>query len=467
MSTLYPILLLCAYSPLPLLPPLLPSQLLCRDANKARDFTLEPGTRVTTDPNVILDDPEIDVIVEVIGGTGSPARELVLGAASRGKHVVTANKALLAEALLDVRKSFSSRRQLGYEAAVAGGVPIIRAMQESLLPDSITRVAGIMNGTTNYIMTAMAAEGRSYTDALKGAQAAGFAEADPTADVEGLDARNKLVLLTQLAFGVYVPPARVRTTGITGVTAFDVTSAASAGFAVKLLGVSELFDATAATTAVVEGETKVEVEAEVSSSTPSSAVSATGKPALRKRLLDVFISPALVPLRSSLGETGGAGNIVLVDSESLGTSTFAGAGAGRYPTALSVVADLMAIARGTNSKRAFPRPPPAKVGLSIKPSDSFERNFYVRAPAALADLLSVALWRQGRFITPCGGTGAPGGKDEGVKAFLVDASARELASLIKRAAKKIVGNGDDADAAAILLSKQVALYPVIGAVKNV
>lgn len=433
------------------------AQLLCRDVAKRRDFEVEPGTSVTADPLAVLDDPEIDIVVEVIGGTGAPARDLVFGAAARGKHVVTANKALLADALPDVRRAFSSRRQLGFEAAVAGGVPVIRAMQESLLVDSVTGVAGIMNGTTNYCLSAMASEGKSYGDVLAAAQAAGFAEADPTADVEGFDARNKLVLLTQLAFGTWVPPARVRTTGITGVTAFDMAAAAAGGFTIKLLGVSELFDEGGGA-AVGDAAAAANVAA---AAPPSSNPSVDGAPPLRRRLLDIFVSPALVPVNSALGRTGGALNLVQVDSAALGRTTFAGAGAGRFPTANSIVADLFAIAKGTNAKRPFPRAPPAKVGLALKPSDAREHTFFVRGPARLADLLSVALWRQGRSVSPCGVPDATANPDK-VKAFLVVASARELTSLIRRAARKVAG--EDAAAAASAendLVAQVATYQVV------
>lgn len=317
-------------------------------------------------------------------------------------------------------------------------------MQESLLVDSITGIAGIMNGTTNYCLTAMASEGKSYGDVLAAAQAAGFAEADPTADVEGLDARNKLVLLTQLAFGTWVPPARVRTTGITGVTAFDMAAAAAGGFTIKLLGVSELFD---------------ESSADGGAAAPMSDLSGDAPPLLRKRFLDIFVSPALVPINSPLGRTGGALNLVQVDSTALGRTTFSGAGAGRFPTANSIVADLLAIAKGTNAKRPFPRAPPSKVGLAIKPSDAREHTFFVRGPAPLANLLSVALWRQGRSVSPCG---VPDENPDKYKAFLVDASARELTSLIRRAARKVAG-ADASEAGSVEddLVAQVATYQVV------
>lgn len=408
--------------------------LLCRDVARARDFSPEAHTAVTSDASAVLSDPEIDIVVEAIGGTGSPARELVLGAAAAGKHVVTANKALLAAALPEVRRAFPSKRvALGYEASVAGGVPVIRALTHSLLGDSPEAVWGIMNGTTNFILSAMAGTGKPFAEALAAAQAAGFAEADPTGDVEGHDARNKLVLLTQLAYGVWVPPAQVRTTGIAGVTPFDVAAAAAQGFAVKLLGVSRLFPG---------GE-------------------ASGK---RRLLLDAFVSPALVPLGSPMAGTGGAQNFINVDSPALGRVGFCGPGAGRDATATSILADMVAIARGTHSPRPFPRPPPARLGLSVKPSAALRRDTYVRAPAKLAELLSVALWRQGRAVTPCGApaaAAAAASAADGAKAFRVHASAAELESLVARGAKKVCGAGPLGEKDAEALAAQVALFPVV------
>jgi homoserine dehydrogenase len=405
---------------------------------------VEPGTVVTADVNAVLDDEELDIVVEVIGGTGYPASDLVLKSAARGKSVVTANKALLAHALPSVRRAFNSRRRaLGFEASVAGGIPIIRALQHSLLPDSITSVQGILNGTSNFILSSMAG-GKPFAQALGEAQQAGFAEADPTADVEGHDAANKLVLLTQLAFGHYVPPPQVRTLGITGITPFDVHAALASGFAIKHLGVSTLFDAPrgAAVAAAVEGGGE-----------------GPAAPRLQRRLLDVFVSPALVPLGSPLATTGGAGNLVQVDSLALGRTSYGGAGAGREPTANSVLADLVAIAKRTVPSRPFPRPPPARVGLSVKPSPTLQREMFVRGPAPLANLLSAALWRQGRDFAPCSGGSGGGGSSGGavVKAFRVDASAAELASLIARAARK-VGGGAEAEAQ---LVKDTVFYPII------
>jgi len=395
----------------------------------------------------VIDDPDIDIVVEVIGGTGSPARDLVMDSGRAGKAVVTANKALLADSLPELRKVFNSRkRALGYEASVAGGVPIIRVLQQSILPDSVTSIQGILNGTTNFILSGMAGGGKSYAQVLQEAQRAGFAETDPTADVEGHDARNKLVLLTQLAYGLWVPPAAVRTVGITGITPFDVAAAASAGYAIKLLGVSTLFDPPSRATA--DSSSSLE---------KSSSEEEVAPKAQRKLLLDMFVSPTLVPLSSPLGSTGGAGNLVQVDSQALGRTSYGGAGAGREPTANSVLADLVGIARGCMSGRPFPRPPPARVGLSIRQSTALRREMFVRGPAAVTNLLSVALWRQGRTFSPCNIEGEGGG--DTIKAFRVHASYGELQSLISRAASKVAKSGGQEEVDAVV--QQVAVYPVM------
>ena len=391
---------------------------------------------VTSNVQDVLGDASLDIVVEVIGGTDSPARDLVLGSAASGKSVVTANKALLAASLPELKRAFTSRRRaLGYEASVAGGIPIIRAMQHSLLPDTVRSVQGILNGTSNYILGSMA-EGQPFAAALAAAQAAGFAEADPTADVAGHDACNKLVILTQLAYGCHVPPSQVRTQGITGITPFDVQAAKASGYAIKHLGVSTLFE-------------KAEQQQQQ-------------QPTLKRprQLLDMFVSPALVPLGGSFASTGGAGNLVVVDSEALGRSSYGGAGAGREATANSILADLVAIAKGSISARPFPRPAPARLGLTIKPSNTLRRLMYVRGPQEVTNLLSMALWRQGRELAPCSGQEEDSATGLRLKAFMVDASAGELTSLVARAARKVA-----APAASNVTEQQVtelmAVYPVL------
>jgi homoserine dehydrogenase len=282
-------------------------------------------------------DGEFDVVVEVMGGAGGVARDLVLAGAKGKAHVVTANKALVAAHLRELARAFRRRKgkasaagagpTLSFEAAVAGGVPIIRAVRDSLALDTVTRVAGILNGTTNYILSAMAADGSTYAGALSGAQAAGFAEADPTADVDGHDAANKLIILTALGTGRVVSPKQVPTTGIRGVTDADFALAAQLGATIKLLGVAEVAPASA----------------------PIPLDDYAGS------TLDMFVAPCVVPEASAVGATGGALNHVSVTSAAAGTTTYGGPGAGSLPTANSVVSDMLAAVMGMSPLRPFPR----------------------------------------------------------------------------------------------------------------
>ena len=203
-------------------------KILVRDLERARDATM-PRALLTTDPREVLEDPEIRIVVELMGGI-EPALTMVLEALSRSKHVVTANKALMAT---HGKVLFAEAQRRGvainFEAAVAGGIPILRALREGLASDRIERITGIVNGTCNYILDAMSRTGAAYADALKEAQAAGFAEADPTLDVGGGDAAQKLSLLTLLAFGLRVDPSAIATEGITRVRSFDIAAADIAG----------------------------------------------------------------------------------------------------------------------------------------------------------------------------------------------------------------------------------------------
>jgi homoserine dehydrogenase len=211
-----------------------------RDIAKERSSSLAPAA-FTTDSAAVVADPDVDVVVELIGGL-DPAKDLVLSAIKAGKPVVTANKELLATHGAEI---FAAGEDFTvdvlFEAAVAGGVPIVRPLRESLLVEQVDRVLGIVNGTTNYILTKMTEDGASYGDVLVEAQALGFAEADPTADVEGFDAAAKLAILATIAFGVRVVAADVHREGITGVTADDITYATRNGLVVKLLAVAESF----------------------------------------------------------------------------------------------------------------------------------------------------------------------------------------------------------------------------------
>ena len=268
-----------------------------------------PGVRLLADPLQLAADPGVDVVLELAGGTGA-ARDWVQAALVHGKHVVTANKALLAthgEALAQTAARHG--RVLAYEAAVAGSVPVIKALREGLAANRITALAGVLNGTSNYILTRMQAAGLGFAAALTEAQALGYAEADPAFDVDGTDAAHKLALLAANAFGMPVRLDAVHVEGIRDLQRGDVAAAAQLGYAVKLLAVAE------------------QQECE-------------GRVAIQLR-----VHPALVPARHSLALLDGATNGLLVHSDAAGSAFFSGAGAGGEATASAVLADLIDLAR--------------------------------------------------------------------------------------------------------------------------
>lgn len=279
-----------------------------RRLDAAREVDV-PAELLTTDAAALVARGDIDLVVEVIGGI-EPARSLILSALANGASVVTANKALLAE---DGATLFAAAadagRDLYYEAAVAGAIPILRPLRESLAGDKVTRVLGIVNGTTNFILDKMDSSGAGFTEALAEAQELGYAEADPTADVEGFDAAAKAAILASLAFHTRVTAADVYREGIAEVTASDVASAREMGSVVKLLAICSL----------VEGP-------------EGSAVSAR-------------VHPAMIPLSHPLASVRGAFNAVFVESEAAGQLMFYGPGAGGSPTASAVLGDLVTVAR--------------------------------------------------------------------------------------------------------------------------
>jgi homoserine dehydrogenase len=274
----------------------------------ARDVDL-PAELFTTDAETLVTRDDVDVVIEVIGGI-EPARTLILAALGAGASVVSANKALLAE---DGATLFAAaeaaNRDLYYEAAVAGAIPILRPLRESLAGDKVTRVLGIVNGTTNFILDKMDSSGTGFTEALEEAQALGYAEADPTADVEGFDAAAKAAILASLAFHTRVVAADVYREGIAEVTASDVASARAMGSVVKLLAICSL----------VEGPDGPAVSARV--------------------------HPAMIPISHPLASVRGAYNAVFVESQAAGQLMFYGPGAGGAPTASAVLGDLVTVAR--------------------------------------------------------------------------------------------------------------------------
>ncbi len=275
-----------------------------KDAKLKRDGI--PAALLTTDAKSIVNDPQIDLVIEVIGGI-DPAKELILTALKNGKSVVTANKALLAKHGAELYAAADKANvDLYYEAAVAGAIPILRPLRESLVGDHVIRVMGIVNGTTNYILTKMDENGAAFADALKEAQALGFAESDPTADIEGFDAAAKAAILAGLAFHSRVTDNDVYREGISKITAADVKVAKAMEMVIKLLAIAEL--------------------------TPEGAVSVRVHPALISR------SHPLASVRESF-------NAVFVEAQSAGQMMFYGKGAGGEPTASAILGDLVAVAR--------------------------------------------------------------------------------------------------------------------------
>lgn len=275
-----------------------------RDTSRDRGIGLDPSL-ITDDASAVISDPEVDIVCEVMGGV-EPTKRLILEALERGKPVVTANKELLAN---EGRELFDAADAKGvdlyFEAAVAGGIPIIRAMKESLAGERLTRVTGIVNGTTNYILSKMEEQGWSFDDALSKAQELGYAEADPTADVEGFDAAAKCAILASIAFNARVAAPDVYREGITDVSADDIAFAQRLGYAVKLLAIAEL-----------EGNR-----------------------------IAVRVHPAMIPTTHPLASVRDAFNAVFVEGPKVGEMMFYGRGAGGDPTAAAVVGDLVSAAR--------------------------------------------------------------------------------------------------------------------------
>ena len=290
------------------------SKIAVRDTSVIRPG-IDPSI-FTTDADSVVNDPEIDIVIEVMGGI-EPARTLILAAIANGKSVVTANKALLATHGADLYSAADKAGvDLYYEAAVAGAIPILRPLRESLVGDHVTRIMGIVNGTTNFILTKMDEEGRAFGEVLAEAQALGYAEADPTADIEGFDAAAKAAILAGLAFHTRVTAADVHREGITQITAADVAVAKSMNHVIKLLAIAEL--------------------------TPTDQIS-------------VRVHPVLLPRNHPLASVRDAFNAVFVEAQSAGELMFYGRGAGGAPTASAVLGDVVAVARHRTGGAVGPR----------------------------------------------------------------------------------------------------------------
>lgn len=303
-----------------------------RSLDKPRDGGL-PSDRFTTDLTAIVTDPEIDIVVEVMGGL-EPARSLMLKAIEHGKHVVTANKAAIA---LYSDELFTAAEKAGVyvllEAAVGGGIPVIEPLKQSLCANRIRCVMGIVNGTTNYILTRMQNEGGDFAEILADAQALGYAEADPTADVDGLDAADKITILAALAFGCRIDRAQVYSEGIRAIAAADIAYAESLGFVIKLLAVAQRCE------------------------TPPGALAQ----------LALRVHPTLVPNDHPLASVHGVNNAIFIEGDPVGEVMFLGPGAGSGPTASAVVADILNIAALLQVEHAYG--PTAGLGDAPRPLD--------------------------------------------------------------------------------------------------
>jgi len=329
-----------------------------RTIDKERSCDIS-GIHLTTDALEIVNDPNIHVVVELIGGTGI-ARDLVLQAIENGKHVVTANKALIA---LHGNELFEKAQDKGvtiaFEAAVAGGIPIIKAMREGLSANSIEWLAGIINGTGNFILTEMRDKGRDFPEVLEEAQALGYAEADPTFDVEGIDAAHKLTIMASIAFGIPLQFDKAYTEGISKISQEDVQYAAELGYIIKHLGISK------------KTEQGVELR----------------------------VHPTLIPHRRLIANVDGVMNAVLVKGDAVGPTLYYGAGAGSEATASAVVADIVDVVRTltTDPENRVPHlafQPDAIVDTPILPISEVVTSYYLRIhtddePGVLADITRI------------------------------------------------------------------------------
>jgi homoserine dehydrogenase len=329
-----------------------------RNLEQARAITGE-GVRLTDDAFSLVRDPEIDIVVELIGGY-TVARELVLEAIENGKHVVTANKALLA---VHGNEIFAAAQKKGvmvaFEAAVAGGIPIIKALREGLSANRIQWIAGIINGTTNFILTEMRDKGHSFDAVLHQAQKLGYAEADPTFDIEGIDAAHKATLMASIAFGIPVQFDKAYVEGITKLQGKDIRYAEQLGYRIKLLGIAKR----------------------------------------KENGVELRVHPTLIPSKRLIANVEGAMNAVLVQGDAVGATLYYGKGAGAEPTASSVIADLVDVTRLHTADKHHRVPhlafqPDQLTDFPILPIDEVETAYYLRMraadkPGVLADITRI------------------------------------------------------------------------------
>lgn len=329
-----------------------------KDTEKARKLA-DRGVIVTDNAHEITTHPCIDIVVELIGGQ-TIAKDLIMEAIAHGKHVVTANKALLANQGTEI---FAAARAKGvmvaFEAAVAGGIPIIKALREGLTANRITWIAGIINGTANFILSEMREKGLSFAQVLEQAQRLGYAEADPTYDIEGIDAAHKITLMAAIAFGIPVQFSKVYTEGITQLTGEDIRYAEELGYRIKLLGITK----------------RVEMG------------------------IELRVHPTLIPLRRLIANVEGVMNAVVVKGDAVGATLYYGAGAGAEPTASSVIADLVDVTRMQTADPMHRVPilsfqPDLLSDTPVIPMEEVETSYYLRMqvidkPGVMAEITRI------------------------------------------------------------------------------
>jgi homoserine dehydrogenase len=329
-----------------------------RDIEKARRIVGD-GTLITSDANEVVTHPDVDIVVELIGGY-TTAKELTLKAIENGKHVVTANKAMLASHGTEI---FAAAEKQGvmvaFEAAVAGGIPIIKALREGLTANRIEWIAGIINGTGNFILSEMRSKGLSFDTVLNQAQELGYAEADPTFDIEGIDAAHKISIMASIAFGIPIQFDKVYTEGITKLTGEDISYAEELGYRIKLLGITK--------------------------KTPKG--------------IELRVHPTLIPSRRLIANVEGVMNAVVVKGDAVGPTLYYGPGAGAEPTASAVVADLVDVTRmhTADPKQRVPHlgvQPNLLLDIPILPMEEVETSYYLRLqaldrPGVLADITCI------------------------------------------------------------------------------
>ncbi len=329
-----------------------------KDVERARKLAGKTA-KVTADAGEVVNNPDIDIVIELIGGI-TIAQQLILQAIANGKHVVTANKALLAAHGNEIFAAAQKRGvMVAFEAAVAGGIPIIKALREGLTANRIEWIAGIINGTCNFILSEMREKGSNFADVLQEAQRLGYAEADPTFDVEGIDAAHKLTIIAAISFGIPMRFADAYTEGISKLTAADIRYAEELGYRIKLLGITKR--------------------------TPAG--------------IELRVHPTLIPARRLIANVEGVMNAILVQGDAVGATMYYGAGAGAYPTASSVIADLVDVTRMHTADPEHRVPhlafqPDQLSSIPILPITEVKTSYYLRMrvhdkPGVLADITRV------------------------------------------------------------------------------